>query len=329
VRPLDTNRIQATFRSKRWVFPIEAPARSGMTCRDLLVEHLPHIEPSSWPERFEMGGVYLNRRPAQLESEVVAPGTIEYFEPLGDFNEVASLYPSFSAEWIVYQDEDMAVVCKPAGLPTIPPRDQRRFSLATYLQEHFKRSLHLPSRLDTGVAGLLLVSFTPRMNAALQRAYDRHAVGKYYVAQVSGTFPHDTIEVRAQIGRHPGYSMLRSVVLDGGEDARTVVTKINSEVIGGEERSFLRVEPKTGRTHQIRVHLASLGFPIVGDPYYDGAEAPELRLVSHRLSLFHPYKQQQLSFELPLALTPGWLQTAAREPTRSETHSTEYDHESD
>ena len=323
MRPLDTKRIQATFRSKRWLFPVDESAPSGVTCRDVLVENLPLIDPSTWPDRFEIGGIYLNRRPARLESEVTPPATVEYFEPLGDFNDVASLYPSFSAEWIVYQDEDMAVVCKPAGLPTIPPRDQRRFSLATYLSHHFKRPLHLPSRLDTGVAGLLLVSFTPRMNAALQRAYNRHAVGKYYVAQVSGKFPHDSIEVRDRIGRDPRYSMLRCVVSEGGEDALTVVTKIRSEVVGSEERTLLRVEPKTGRTHQIRVHLASLGYPIVGDPYYDGGEAPELRLVSHGLSLFHPYAQRQISFELPLALTPGWLQTAAYGASLTKTPPTE------
>ena len=311
MRPLDTERIQSTFRSKRWVFSVDELERPGVTCRDILVANLPHIDPSSWPERSEMGGVYLNRRPAHLESEVVPPAKVEYFEPLGDFKDVASLYPSFSSDMVLYQDEDMAVVVKPAGLPTIPPRDQRRFALSTYLRDYFDKPFHLPSRLDTGVAGILLVSFTSRMNAALQRAYDRHAVEKYYVAQVSGDFPHNVIEVRDQIGRHPHYSMLRCVVSEGGEEAYTMVTKLGCDVIDGETRTFLRVEPKTGRTHQIRVHLASLGYPIVGDPYYGGAEASELRLVSFGLSLFHPYAQRQIGFELPLALRPGWLHTAA------------------
>lgn len=310
MRPLDTERIQSSFRSKRWLFTVDELTRPGMTSRDILEALLPHIDPSSWPERFEMGGVYLNRRPAHLESEIVPPVMIEYFEPLGDFKDVASLYPGFSPDMVLYQDDDMAVVCKPAGLPTIPPRDQRRFALSTYLRDFFNKPFHLPSRLDTGVAGLLLVSFSPRMNAALQRAYDRHAVGKYYVAQVSGDFSGEVIEVRDQIGRHPHYSMLRCVVAEGGEDAYTVATKIGCDVIDGATRTFLRVEPKTGRTHQIRVHLASLGYPIVGDPYYGGAEAPELRLVSCGLSLFHPYAQRQLSFELPLALRPEWLHTA-------------------
>jgi len=296
VRPLDIERIQATFRSKRWVFPVTEGTRPGMTCRDLLVEVLPQIDPASWSERFEVGGIYLNRRPAHLETEVVPPATVEYFEPLGDFKDVSSLYPSFSPSTVLYQDDDLAVVVKPAGLPTIPPRDQRRFALATYLQDHFAKSLHLPSRLDTGVAGLLLVSFTSRMNAALQRAYNRHAVEKHYVAQVFGDFPHEKMEVRSSIGRDPRYAMLRRVVAEGGEEALTVVTKICCEVCDGEARSLLWVEPQTGRTHQIRVHLASLGYPIVGDPYYDGATAPELRLVSYGVGLFHPYAQRQLSF---------------------------------
>jgi RluA family pseudouridine synthase len=289
------------------VFPVDDLERAGVTCRDILVARLPHIDPTTWPERFEVGGVYLNRRPAHLESEVVAPAIVEYFEPLGDFTDVASLYPAFSPDTILYHDDDLAVVVKPAGLPTIPPRDQRRFSLVTYLQDHFKKPLHLPSRLDTGVAGLLLVSLSSRMNATLQRAYDRHAVTKVYVAQVSGEFPHDTLEVRARIGRDPRHSILRRVDPECGEDALTVVSKLKGEVLDGEMRTFLRVEPKTGRTHQIRIHLASLGYPIVGDPYYDGAHAPELRLVSAALSLFHPYVQRELSFEIPLDLTPAWL----------------------
>ena len=283
-----------------------------MSCREFLIEKLPHVDPSSWAERFGVGGVYINRRPALPETKVVPPATVEYFEPLGDFNDVASLYPSFSPDMVLYQDGDMAVVAKPAGIPTIPPRDQRRFALVNYLRDHFGKSVHLPSRLDTGVAGLLLVSFTSRMNASLQRAYDRHAVEKVYVAQVLGDFPQETIEVRDRIGRDPRHSLLRQVVSEGGDEALTLVTKIKRETIDEQERTLLRVEPRTGRTHQIRVHLASLGYPIVGDPYYEGACAPELRLVSYALSLHHPYEGRQIAFELPLALTPGWLQTSDR-----------------
>ncbi|MEY4668258.1 MAG: hypothetical protein RL518_957 [Pseudomonadota bacterium] len=309
MRTIDSERIQGTFRSKRWLWTVDEPSRQGITLGEFLTEKLPHIDPSSWPTRFEIGGVYINRRPACSDTEIVAPATVEYFEPLGDFCHVASLYPSFSSDMVLYEDNDMAVVAKPAGLPTIPPRDQRRFSLVTYLREHFGRPVHLPSRLDTGVAGLLLVSFTPRMNASLQRAYTRHAVRKVYVAQVSGHVQQDSMEVRGRIARDPRHALLRRVVLEGGEEALTLVKTIDRGGLDGQERTLLRVEPQTGRTHQIRVHLASLGHPIVGDPYYEGIDAPELRLVSFALSLHHPYLGKQLSFELPLAQTPRWLHT--------------------
>ena len=134
MRPLDIERIQATFRSKRWIFPVPESSWSGLTCRDILVESLPHIDPVTWPERFEVGGVYLNRRPAQLESEVVPPATVEYFEPLGDFNDVASLYPSFSADSVLYQDDDTSprpAAIFPRHLPSRSFREATASSLTT------------------------------------------------------------------------------------------------------------------------------------------------------------------------------------------------------
>ena len=310
VEQIDIQRIQSTFRSRRWEFDIPAGAAHASTCVEELMQRLPHLSPESWPERFALGGVYLNGREAAADFPISPPCRLEYFEPLTDLTNVRTLYPAFSSDTVVWRDEDLAIVVKPAGLPTTAPRDQRRFTLEAYLTEYFGSPLHLPSRLDTDVSGLLIASLSKRMHGALQRAYDRRAVEKYYLAEVVGDFPHAEIDIRSPLGRDPRHPVLRQVVESGGDTAHTRVCTLGRYQRGGTSYSLLQAQPLTGRTHQIRVHLASLGFPIVGDVYYGGVEAPHIHLLSYALFFHHPYAQKQLSLYLPLARRPGWLQSS-------------------
>ena len=306
---IDLSRIQATFPTKRWIFTISCGDDVASSCEEELKRRLPHIDPVTWPERFEIGGVYIDGKVVALGSMITPPCRLEYFELPGPPERWKEIYPKFSSDMVVWRDGDMAVVCKPAGLSTTPPRDQRRFCLEAYLRQIFGPSVHLPSRLDTGVSGLLIVSLSARMNSSLQRAFERRLIDKHYLAEVSGEFPLAESDVRAAIARDPRHPLLRRVVDAGGEDAHTRVRRLRTYQRNGRWYSLLEVEPITGRTHQIRVHLASLGHPIVGDPYYRGEEAAELRLVSYKLGFHHPFDQCQMLFELPLDRRPSWLQT--------------------
>lgn len=306
---IDHERIKSTFPSTRWVFAISSDNDEAPSCEEELQRRLPHINPTTWAERFEIGGVYLDGKRASPTSKIQPPCRLEYFELPGDPHEWESLYPIFTADMVVWRDGDVAVVYKPAGLSTTAPRDQKRFCLDAHLRALIGGHIHLPSRLDTGVSGLLTVSLSSRMNSSLQRAFERRLIEKRYMAEVSGEFPHGSLDIRKEIGRDPRHPLLRRVVESGGEDAHTRVRLLHTYQRDSRSYSLLEVEPLTGRTHQIRVHLASLGYPIVGDPYYRGEEAPQLRLLSYSLGFHHPFAQRELSFELPLARRPAWLQT--------------------
>lgn len=296
-----------TFSSTYWRWQLDpGPPRQ---CVDLLCELLPHIDATSWPRRFMHGGVYVAGRPAAFDAVVAPPCRLEYYEPRYQIEQADTFFPSFTPNMVVYRDDDLGVVFKPAGLPTMAARDQVEFNLWRSLQDLFGVPVHLPSRLDVGVCGVVLCSFSARMNRHLQRAYERRRVMKSYLAEVCGDVPWTSREVHRKIARDPAHPVLRRCVGDEekGEEAHTIFEKVASYRRDGEVRSLLRAHPMTGRTHQIRLHCQSEGFPIVGDPYYGGVESPELRLVSYEVGLFHPYRQTQLTWGIPRELQPGWI----------------------
>jgi tRNA pseudouridine32 synthase/23S rRNA pseudouridine746 synthase len=307
------SRIEASFPSRRWCWEIPEYGRAARTCEEELVQRLPHIPQSSWSARFDLGGVYVAGRAASPSTPLTPPCRLEYYEPTCTIAEVSSLYPSFDPAMVIYRDEDIGVVCKPPGLPTTAPRDQVRFNLMRYLSEYLGRSVHLPSRLDVGVGGVLLFSLSERMNRYLQRAYDRRAVERYYVAELQGVSEWNARDVTLPIGRDPRHAVLRRVVTEGGEAAHTRLTVLSA---CGESAAcgttVVQAEPLTGRTHQIRVHCLAEQLPIVGDPFYWDVrdqifDSGGIRLASYALRFYHPYRRELMTFEVPDSHGIGWL----------------------
>ena len=305
---IERDRIQSSFFSRYWVWHVAAENQHAATCIEELARRLGHIDPGSWSERFALGGVYVAGAPAHPDTPILAPCKLEYYEPKFALSEAESFYPQFSPEMIVYMDEDLGIAYKPAGLPTTAARDQQRFNLAGYLRAHLARAVHTPSRLDTAVAGLLIFSLSDRMNRHLQKAYEKRSIEKYYLCEVGGVPAWQELDITHALGRDRRHAVLRRVVEEGGDLAHTKILRLKSYNHNLEGRALLQVKPLTGRTHQIRVHCAAEGLPIVGDPLYGGAQAQDLRLVSYALRFHHPYKQREVEFELPLALRPEWLQ---------------------
>jgi 23S rRNA-/tRNA-specific pseudouridylate synthase len=303
-------RVSQTFSSHYWRWELKDDALYGSPIEEVLYKRLPHIDARSWPARFELGGVYLAGRQATFGQIVYPPSRLEYYEPKLGLERVAEWYPAISPESIVYRDEDLAVVLKPAGLPSTPPRDQNRYHLQGQLERLLGQPVHLPSRLDTGVAGLLIASLSSRMNRFLQRAYDAKKIEKYYLCEV-GVWPEwDELMCEAPISRDPRHPVLRRCASEAGQGI-SAVTRLHRLAIykaDDQQRALLQAEPITGRTHQIRLHCAWEGMPILGDPYYSDKDATGgIRLTSYALRLLHPYRAAIMSWELPRASLPEWM----------------------
>jgi 23S rRNA pseudouridine1911/1915/1917 synthase len=204
-----------------------------------------------------------------------------------------------------YEDGDVAVVDKPAGVVVHPGAGRAGGTLAAGLLRRWP-SLEgvgqpdrwgIVHRLDRDTSGLLVVGLTAASHAALQQAVKDRAVERSYLALVHGRPPAATGTIDAALDRDPSRTG-RFVVSRTGREARTHYRRVASWA----EVSLLDVRLETGRTHQIRVHLASVGMPVAGDPLYGrpGGPSPRLFLHATRLAFVHPVTGDRIEVESPL-----------------------------
>jgi len=203
---------------------------------------------------------------------------------------------------IVFEDDSIFVVDKPAGLVVQPGSGNREGTLLNALLHHDAALGAVPRagivhRLDKDTSGLMVVARTIEAQTDLVRKLAARRIAREYLALARGDLRRATI-IDAPIGRHPTKRTTMAVVTRG-KPARTHVAIVEHFGIA----TLLRVTLETGRTHQIRVHLAAIGHPLVGDPAYGGkslvALPPFARQALHatRLSLPHPRTNESMSWE--------------------------------
>lgn len=289
----------------------------------VIAERLPQFSRTLLKKAIEAGGVTVGgrvERPAyKLEAgdvvcvvALVAPAEGPTPEPI--------------AIDIVYEDDDIAVVNKPAGMVVHPAKGHWAGTLTAALAHHFGEGLSktggptrpgIVHRLDRDTSGVIIIAKHDQAHERLAKQFQDRSTEKEYLAIMMGAPDRDADVIDEPIGPHPHIREKKAIRRDH-PDSRDAVTTY--EVIERFRRcALLRAKPKTGRTHQIRVHLAHIGHPILCDKQYGGRTritASELRggiagpdepslldrqaLHAHRLTLNHPMTGERMTFEAPL-----------------------------
>jgi 23S rRNA pseudouridine1911/1915/1917 synthase len=209
---------------------------------------------------------------------------------------------------VVFEDEHILVINKPAGLVVHPGNGNRTGTLLNALLAHDAQLAEIPRagivhRLDKDTSGLMVVAKTLIAQTDLVRQLQARTVKRHYAAVVMG-MPPVSGTVDDPVDRHPT-QRTRMTVMAGGKEARThfrVVERLQGA-------TWLECVLDTGRTHQIRVHMAHLRYPLVGDPVYAGrnrlpppaGDFPRQALQAYKLGLIHPETRREMFWEVPLA----------------------------
>lgn len=204
---------------------------------------------------------------------------------------------------VLFEDEDLIFINKPAGLPSQQTLDKNRPHVVSELYKQFpEQDFFLHHRLDKDTTGVMLLGKSERVNKALTEIFRQHQIQKKYIAFIKKTppLPGETWTVKNYMApvRETNKNRMRMVVVKkGGWPAETHFKKINETA----DFYVVQASPITGRTHQIRVHLACEKRPILGDNLYGGKSTlvPRLMLHAWQLSLKHPITGADMTIEAP------------------------------
>ncbi len=208
---------------------------------------------------------------------------------------------------LLHEDDDLLVLNKPAGVVVHPTYKHAHQTIMNGLLWHGHewtggRRPSIVGRLDKQTSGIVVVAKSADMHAALQRVLTSRDSRKDYLAIVHGRLPEASFTIDLKLARDPDDRRLVVASAARGVDSRTVVTRVAEAQVAGAPITVARCRLLTGRMHQIRVHLASSGWPIGGDTKYgqpmNGFDRQALH--SHRLSFVHPRSGMRLDVEAPL-----------------------------
>lgn len=293
--------------------------RPGERADALLARLVPDLTRSAAQKLLERGAVTLNGGPAR-KNDRPDPGDV--LEVVLPDPEPIDLVPQDIPLDVVYEDGDVIVVNKPVGLVVHPAPGHPDGTLVNALLYHCGTSLSgingelrpgIVHRIDRDTSGLIIAAKNDRAHLALAAQLQDHSLARTYEAVAVGGLREDSGTVDAPIGRHPVDRKKMAIDRKNGREAITHWTVLAR--YPGYTHVECRLE--TGRTHQIRVHLASIGHPLLGDTVY-GAKKPVPGLAgqclhARRLRFVHPSTGEELELECPL---PDWFQEVLRKIDR-------------
>jgi 23S rRNA pseudouridine1911/1915/1917 synthase len=306
--------------------PIDFVAKrklEGLRLDHYLVEMFPDLSRSALQKIIDAGGVHINGKPSKASYKIRYGDQVRVWppEPGHDLP-----MPEDIPLTVLYEDEYLAVINKPADMVVHPAKGNWSGTLANALQFHFSQLSNLNGgyrpgivhRLDRDTSGVILVAKDEATHRDLGNQFEYRKVFKEYNAITIGVLDRDSDYIEARIGHHPHDRIKMIVTDDEDEDAKDACSYY--EVI---ERfrgfTYCRIQPRTGRTHQIRVHLASVGCPVLADKTYGGRDCfrlsdlvadlpegaddilmPRQALHARRLRFTHPRHKRFIEAEAPL-----------------------------
>ncbi len=283
-------------------------AHHGVRVDKVLSALLPAFSRSWLQQLLAQGAVRINGQVAGKAAAKVRVGD-ELGVELRPTAQASAFVAEPMALAVVYEDEHLLVVDKPAGLVVHPAAGNWQGTLLNGLLAHHEGAARLPRagivhRLDKDTSGLMVVGKTLACCEALTRLIAARQVHRVYVALAHGGWRHEAPEVavRQAIGRDPRQRLRMAVLPEDAAGAKPALTRIRL-LDAQPQASWVGCKLHTGRTHQIRVHMAWLGHPLVGDALYGGRPQwgmARQALHAHRLAFRHPVTQAVLDLHSPV-----------------------------
>lgn len=294
---------------------------AGVRLDQYLTARLPNFSRSRVQAVVRAGEVLLNRLPAKMGQKLRVGDELVWHEPAPEACETAE--PSDIPLNILFEDQYLLVINKATGLVVHPGAGHRQGTLVSALLHHCGTLSQLGGaerpgivhRLDRETSGCLVVAKADEVHRHLSAQFAGREVKKTYLALVEGGPRLRNGTVNAAIGRHKTHRQKMAVCEP--ERGREAVTDYRV-IASNNGRSLVECRPRTGRTHQIRVHMKHLGCPVLGDPLY-GKRGNFHRHMLHawKLSFRHPVTGREMNFEAPAPEEFVALEPAAGRPTMS------------
>ncbi|SKR87989.1 ribosomal large subunit pseudouridine synthase D [Mycobacteroides abscessus subsp. abscessus] len=235
--------------------------------------------------------ITINKQTSRLSDKVNSGD--EVFIPTPE--EKSNYLPSYRYAQVYYENDDFAIVLKPKGVKTHPNDLKESNTLMNHLiytiDSDYVEPIH---RLDQETVGLLIVAKNPLMKKILDRMLEENDITRIYKAHVKSLLPIKPQTIDMPIGKdkfHPNKKRISNT-------GQRAITHILSSNMIKENVCELEIKLDTGRTHQIRVHLAEIGHPVIGDPLYGDSTLRQLELHSYKIELEHPLTKEWISVSL-------------------------------